>query len=298
MSLLEDIKTLCGTFQQQARDAFQASGGKLDAYNTHISKATDELMSGLLKKFDSFYTQMEQHSKEVTDLKTTIDYQATAIERLEKRVKSIETRDKKSQKFQVKNNLIIRSSEKSTDIGKFICNTIQSGSSDGKKPPANVFTLTEIKPRGKVNPHHPEATSHEGSQVGGRSRSIYRAVFKDFSHIRSFWKGIPTTNKAGSSTQISSEMPQYLKSLYSDFEKAAYTIRTTYSKEGMKTRIVTKNLSLRMQFKTRTDNDWLEASSPIIDDKIDIPVMFRDGEKVPNIHPTVRDVLKRADKHF
>jgi hypothetical protein len=93
-------------------------------------------------------------------------------------------------------------------------------------------------------------------------------------------------------------MPQYLKSLYSDFEKAAYTIRTTYSKEGMKTRIVTKNLSLRMQFKTRTDNDWLEASSPIIDDKIDIPVMFRDGEKVPNIHPTVRDVLKRADKHF
>ena len=42
--------------------------------------------------------------------------------------------------------------------------------------------------------------------------------------------------------------------------------------------------------------NWLDASSPIID--IDIPVMFQDGEKVLNIHPTVRNILKTADEHF
>ena len=298
MSLVQEIKALCDTFQQQARDAFQASGGKLEAYNTHISKATDELMAGLLKKFESLHSQMEQHSNEVKELKLTITCQAAAIERLEKKVKAIETRDKKSQKFQVKNNLIIRSSQKPKEVGKFLCDTIQAGSADGMKPATNVFTLTEIKPRDKVNHQQDEASQVDSSQPDGRSRTIYRAVFKDFVHVKAFWKGIPTTNKAGSTTQISSEMPRYLKSLYSDFERAAYTMRSTFNKEGLKTRVITKNLSLKMQFRTTDHKDWLEASNSIIDDKLDTPLMFKEGERVPNIHPTVRDILKRADKHF
>ena len=298
MSLVQEIKALCDTFQQQARDAFQASGGKLEAYNSHIAKATDELMAGLLKKFESLHTQMEQQTNEVKDLKLTIGCQAAAIERLEKKVKAIETRDKRNQKFQVKNNLIIRSSQKPKEIGKFLCDTIQAGSADGMKPANNVFTLTEIIPRDKGNPQDDSTSQAENTQPEGRSRAIYRAVFKDFVHVKSLWKGIPTTNKAGSSTQISSEMPRYLKSLYSDFERAAYTMRTTFNKEGIKTRIVTKNLSLKMQFRTSDHKDWLDASSPIIEDKLDTPLMFKDGERIPNIHPTVRDILKRADKHF
>ena len=296
MSLIEDIKSLCDSFQQQAKDAFQASGGKLEAYNAHISKATDELMAGLLKKLEGFHSQIEKNNKELTDLKTTVGNQAAVIDKLEKKIKAIETRDKKSQKFQVKNNLIIRSSDKASDVGKFLCNTMQEGSADGKKPATNVFTLTEIKPRNSQQPEAAAASQDEGSQPAGRSRTIYRAVFRDYTHVKAFWKGIPKTNKAGSSTQISSEMPRYLKSLYSDFERAAFTMRAVNNKSGLKTRIIQKNLSLKMQFKT--DSEWLDATSPIIDEMLDIPVMYKDGEKVPNIHPTVRDVLKRADKHF
>ena len=206
MSLVEDIQSLCDKFQTQAREAFTASGGKVEAYNAHISKATGELMGALLKKFEGLHSLIDQQAKEVSQLKVTVNNQSSAIERLEKKVRSIETRDKRSQMFQVKNNLIIRSSEKPTEIGKFICNTIQEGSDDGKKPPTNVYTLTEIKPKTGNR-----QDSDDDAQADARSRSIYRAVFKDTHLVRAFWKGLPKTNKVGSGTQISSEIYMQMK---------------------------------------------------------------------------------------
>ena len=52
-----------------------------------------------------------------------------------------------------------------------------------------------------------------------------------------------------------------------------------------------KILSLKIQFRIPEDKDWLDAFSSIID--IDIPVMFKEAERVPNgnIYSTVRDIL-------
>ena len=274
---IEELRTLCEDFQKEAREALRVSGDKLE---------------GLLARFETYNTKVNQISDQVKDLTDTVNRQAVVIEMLEKKVKSIETRDKKSQKYSVKNNLIIKSTEKPVDLGKFILNTLQAGSADGKKPPNSVYTMTEIV--GK------EASGKEGSQEENtqkKVKKVQRVVFKEFSYVKTFWKGISKTNKAGSATQVASEVPRYLRNLYSDMEKAAYTMRTTYSKEGVKTRIIPKGLSLKMQFRVPESDDWLDASSPHIEDKLDTPLAYNDGEKVPNTHPTVRDILKRCEKH-
>lgn len=296
---VEELRSLCDAFQKEAREAFKASGGKLEAYTTHISKATDKLFSGLLSKFETYNTQMEEISGQVKALTDTVSKQASVIEMLEKKVKSIETRDKKGQKYSVKNNLIIRSADKPVDVGKFILNTLQAGSADGKKPPNSVYTMTELPGKESSAIENSQDGPSQATQGSQReSRKVHRVVFKDFSLVRSFWKGISKTNKQGSSTQVASEVPRYLRNLYSDMEKAAYTMRSTYSKDGVKTRIVPKGLSLKMQFRVPDAEGWLEASSPHIEDKLDTHLSYKEGEKIPNVHPSVRDILKRADKHL
>ena len=57
-----ELRSLCDAFEKEARDAFKASGGKLEAYTTHISKATDKFFSGLLSKFETT-TKMEEISR-------------------------------------------------------------------------------------------------------------------------------------------------------------------------------------------------------------------------------------------
>ena len=297
---IEDLRSLCDAFQKEARDAFKASGGKLEAYNTHIAKATDKLFSGLLSKFETYNTRMEEVSNQVRDLTDTVNKQASVIEMLERKVKSIETRDKKGQKFAVKNNLIIRSSEKPVDLGKFILNTLQAGSADGKRPANSVYTMTEIKGKESSAMENSQDGNSQSTQRDSSSsrRVVQRVVFKEFSYVKTFWKGISKTNKQGSATQVASEVPRYLRTLYSDMEKAAFTMRSSYNKEGVKTRIVPKGLSLKMQFRVPDSDDWLDANSPHIDEKLDIPLSYKDGEKIPSIHPSVRDVLKRAEKHL
>ena len=290
MTIDQELTALIENFRKQASEAFRASGGDLEAYDAHISKATDSLLSGLLKKFECFNARIEQNSKEVATLRATVDIQAASIERLEKKVKAMEVRDKKSQKYQVKNNLIIRSTESVTSVSKFLLTTVQEGSTDGKKPAASSFTITQIRA--------PEEPEEGATPSDGPSRAIYRAVFKDTAHVKNFWKGVPVTNKSGSNIQVASEMPRYLKALYSDFERAAYTMRNNYKKDGLKTRVVTKNLSLKMQFRLPDKADWIDSDNTIIQDMIDIPLLYKRGEKVPNIHPTVRDTIKKADKHF
>ena len=295
---IEELRSLCDAFQKEARDAFKASGGKLEAYNTHIAKATDKLFSGLLSKLETYNTRMEEVSNQVKDLTDTVNKQASVIEMLERKVKSIETRDKKGQKFAVKNNLIIRSSEKPVELGKFILDTLQAGSADGKRPANSVYTMTEIKGKDSSAKENSQDENSESTRKDSSSRRVQRVVFKEFAYVKTFWKGISKTNKQGSATQVASEVPRYLRTLYSDMEKAAYTMRSSYNKEGVKTRIVPKGLSLKMQFRVPDSEDWLDANSPHIDEKLDIPLSYKDGEKVPSTHPSVRDILKRAERHL
>ena len=90
------------------------------------------------------------------------------------------------------------------------------------------------------------------------------AVFKDFVHVKAFWKGIPTTQ--GSFKHTDSIRNATLSEIcLSDLERVACTIRSTYDKEGLKTWIVMKILSLKIQFRIPEDKDWLDATSSIID---------------------------------
>ena len=296
---VEELRSLCDAFQKEAKEAFKASGGKLEAYTNHISKATDKLFSGLLSKLETYNTKMDEISGQVKDLTDTVNKQASVIEMLEKKVKSIETRDKKNQKYSVKNNIIIRSTDKPVDVGKFIINTLQAGAADGKKPANSAYTMTELPGKENSAKDNSQEEASQGTQGSlGSSKKVHRVVFKDFSLVKAFWKGISKTNKQGSTTQVASEVPRYLRNLYSDMEKAAYTMRSAYSKDGVKTRIVPKGLSLKMQFRVPDAEGWLEANSPHIEEKLDVHLSYKDGEKIPTVHPSVRDILKKAEKHL
>ena len=64
MALVQGLSVLYEVFLQQAKEAFQASGGDLEAYN--------KLLFEILKKFESFNSLLEQNTKEVSILSAHI----------------------------------------------------------------------------------------------------------------------------------------------------------------------------------------------------------------------------------
>ena len=57
MALVQGLSVLYEVFLQQAKEAFQASGGDLEAYN--------KVLFEILKKFDSINSLLEKNTKEV-----------------------------------------------------------------------------------------------------------------------------------------------------------------------------------------------------------------------------------------
>ena len=55
-------------------------------------------------------------------------------------------------------------------------------------------------------------------------------------------------------------------------------VENNYKKDGLKTRVVTKNLSLKMQFRLPDKADWIDSDNTIIQDMIDIPLLYKSRE--------------------
>ena len=77
----------------------------------------------------------------------------------------------------------------------------------------------------------------------------------------------------------------------------AFTLRTKYRQEKLRTKIIPDGLSLQMLFKSGDSQEWVKASSESLADKLDSVVVYREEEKKPVVLPTCREIINRKDNY-
>ena len=206
--------------------------------------------------------------------------------KLEKRVKSSENREKRAQKAQVATNIIAKTPKSEQDVINHVLKAIGNGLPQGSnKPNRKDIFVEELIPRA------------EGENRGRRSGKVFKVSLFTNDQKKALFVGLAAINKAGydSGVTIQNEIPYYLRNYSKELDRVAYTLRTKYKNEKLRTKVIPDGLTLQMQFKCGDDKEWVKASSEVLADKLDTIVTFRDDEKQPSVLPTCRQVLNRKD---
>ena len=218
--------------------------------------------------------------------KTVSDFEERFL-RLEKRVKSSENREKRAQKALVATNIIAKTSKTEDDVVKHVLKAISNGLPQGtNKPNRKDILVEELIPR-----------ADKGETRGRRSGKVFKVSLYTNDQKKALFVGLAAINKAGyeSGITIQNEIPYYLRNYSKELDRVAFTLRTKYKNEKLRTKVVPDGLTLQMQFKCGDDKEWIKASSEILADKLDTIVSYREDEKQPSVLPTCRQVLNRKD---
>ena len=209
---------------------------------------------------------------------------------LEKRIKSSENREKRAQKAQVATNIIAKTSNSKgeKDVIQHVLKAIGNGLPTGsnKPNPKDIF-VEELIPRGE-----------KGENRGMRSgKKAFKVSLFTHDQKKALFVGLAATNKAGSESgvTIQNEIPFYLRNYSKELDRVAFTLRTKYKQEKLRTKVIPDGLTLQMQFKIGDNKEWVKASSETISDKLDTIVTYRDDERQPAVLPTCRHVLNRKE---
>ena len=224
----------------------------------------------------------------IAKLEETVSEFEERFLKLEKRIKSSENREKRAQKAQVATNIIAKTSKGEKDVIAHVLKAIGNGLPQGssKPNPKDIF-VQELIPR-----------AEKGENRGMRSaKKAFKVSLFTNDQKKALFVGLAATNKAGSESgvTIQNEIPYYLRNYSKELDRVAFTLRTKYKQEKLRTKVIPDGLTLQMQFKIGDNKEWVKASSEIISDKLDTIVTYRDDERQPAVLPTCRHVLNRKE---
>ena len=273
------------TLSKEAKDADDFTTKATEKFGTLIEAIADRIAekigSDQEEAINTLRVAAKDSDEKVAKLEATIKDYEDKLLKLEKRVKSSENREKRGQKAKVANNIIVKTSKTSREVLNHVVKAIAQGlPPTATKPTTKEIPLEELISRGDKQ----------------STRSTFK-VFLTKEQKAALFAGLPAINKAGNEAGVSiqNEIPFYLKNYHKDLERVAYTLRTKFKDEKLRTKIIPDGLTLQMQFKIGGATEWTKASCESISDKLDSIVTFRDDERKPNVLPTCRQVLNRKD---
>jgi hypothetical protein len=186
---------------------------------------------------------------------------------LELRVLALETRDKASQVSACANTVLIWTKNSTAVTSQFIKDAVEAG---GVKIPLKSFQMASIPTGdGNTNNFYKVTLPHD----------CKTALFKGLGHVDA------------SGYNVSNDVPVYLRKPRADLEKAAYTLRSRFKDVGLKTKIGLKNLKLHISLRTNDHREWFKLSDPKADSFLDVDVILKDKDPVPDKIPSCREFI-------
>ena len=276
---------------KEAKDADDFTTKAAEKFGSLIEaiaeKIAEKIGSDQEDSINALRVAAKDSDEKIAKLEATVKDYEDKLLKLEKRVKSSENREKRAQKAKVANNIIVKTSRSSREAINHVVKSIAQGlPPTANKPTTKDISFEELIPRGDVN-----------NQGGNRSNKTTYKVFLTKEQKAALFAGLPAINKAGNEVGVSiqNEIPFYLKNYHKDLERVAYTLRTKFKDEKLRTKIIPDGLTLQMQFKLGGATEWSKASCETLSEKLDSIVIFREDEKKPLVLPTCKQVLSRKD---
>ena len=250
-----------------------------------IVKASKKIGDEHTLQIDELKKAAEAKDAKISSLEEQVKLYDGRLLQLEKRVKASENREKRKQKAKVANNIMAKSSSaKSTkQVQEYIHKTINQGveGTEKVKLQALLDNCDELVPKG-----------------GQGDRKAVK-VYLTSEQKKALFAGLAKNNKTGSDhgITIQNEVPFYLRNYHKELDRVAFTLRTKYRQEKLRTKIIPDGLSLQMLFKSGDSQEWVKASSESLADKLESVVVYREEEKKPAVLPTCREIINRKDNY-
>ena len=266
-----------------------------------VGDKIDKLIQETDLRITSIQSEVNQAKDErISDLEAALDETRDKLMKLEKRMKSSENREKRNQKFQVANNIMVKTSSNQIP-DKYLADLIKQGEGSATTPEIRKV-IEVIPPRNK---NKDKANGDDKDKEGDEEEpdiertGMFLRVRLNSAQKKALFKGLAAKNKRGqkSGVVIQNEVPAYLRSYNRELERVSFTLRDAFKAEGLRTKICPDGLSLQMQFKLDGHKDWIKASSDLLTEKLDTLVNFRENEKKPLVIPSCRAVLAKKDNY-
>ena len=221
-----------------------------------------ELQAKMADLVQNIFEKLKEQDHRITQAETRIN-------RLEKCLKSVVNRERRSQVDLVRNTVIIRSTKPKTDIVKFIIEALNQGGGDKLK--ASQVSLIDV-------------ASKDGTPA------IYKVMLKENNKVALF-KGLSTTRD--SDIRVDNEVPLFLLPVKRNLARISYTLRKKHP--GLRAKIGYKSLKLRILVKAPGKTDWITMDDTAASGYLDEQVFYRRDEAPASI-PSVREFLTATYK--
>ena len=244
-------------------------------YATEITKANDRIQDLSDKLVDQEKVMGEQAQLMVEQTKLVSD--------LTHKVTRLEQHYRTSEVHRVRDNVVIKTSKGTNDIGEFLADTIKKGC--GEKPSLHLFSIQLImQKKGDITPGRPRKGKQAESQ-------LYKVRLSP-KMKNDLYRGLALSNGRTNDFQVSHDTPRFLVQQKHAYEKIGYSIRSTHKKTlDVKTRISLRSNNLSLTLKTK-DSDWFDLESELGKTFLDTQLVLKDGDAVPNGVVTVDDLKK------
>ena len=253
-------------------EASGLSKAKLDK----VRAAVDELKLSMLSIIDSVdikFTELDaklKNQETSTDqLKKGRDDDSLLIKRLARDVSGLVLEKNKAACASVADNVMVFT-KGATNIKAFLEDTISRGGG------VSNAIITEI--------------------VNKDAKSKDHKMFKvklDRSSKGALFKGLANGNH-NKDFRVAHEIPYYLKKTFRDHEKVAYSMRTNFRENHLKTKISVFQATLLLRVKTRDHSEWMDLSDGRVSEYLNSPLIVDDRDPLRGL--TCKEFLTEAKK--
>ena len=217
-----------------------------------------ELQSKLSDLVKNIFEKMKAQDDRITQTEQRLS-------RLEKNLKTVVNRERRTQVDTVKNIVVVKSKKSKKDIAQYITEAVSQGGGDNLKTQQIALVDIPLKDGGA---------------------GIYKVQLKE-SNKTALFKGLSKVTY-DKEIRLDNETPKYLVGAKRNLTRIAYTLRTNH--KGLKTKIGLKSLLLHLSVKEPGSDNWITMDNMAANKYLEEKVLFSAQEK-PAVIPSVKQLL-------